>query len=201
MTTAATKRFDPSGSRYFTFTAAWTYDPEPLAWRLHRLRFGLLRDGHGIERFHAALDRRWVRDRVFGAMEAVEGWQFASVIVDKTRLYDPLRFYPQFLSIVLRFVLRGRLRPGTDRVLIYTDRLPISRKKKAVEKAIHLSCAECLDPRITFHMYHHDSASNPWLQVADYCCWAVHRRHEHRDRTYYDRIRPRLAADELFLWP
>ena len=197
-------RFDRAGSRYFTFAAAWTYDPAPLAASLQELRFSLLRDGNNLERFHAANDRPWCRNAVFRELTARQDWNFAALVVDKGRLFsdfrDPLRFYPRFMPAVLTFILKGRLRPRTDRILIYTDRLPVERKKKAVEKAIHQSCVSCVKDGIRFHMYHHDSASNAWLQVADYCCWAVHRKYEHHDSTYYDQLRSHLAAPELYLW-
>ncbi|HEX7051725.1 MAG TPA: DUF3800 domain-containing protein [Longimicrobiales bacterium] len=198
-------RFDSRGSRFYTFAAAWTYDPAPLARELIDLRFSLLREGENIERFHANPDRNWLRRRVVDTITAHDRWSCAAVVVDKGKLYtplqDPIRFYPKFLPMVLRFVLRGRVAPDTHRVLIYTDLIPLNKKKKAIEKAIHQWCALDVPRDVIFHIYHHASASNAWLQVADYCSWAVHRKHEYGNTTYYDAIQPHLAAPELFLWP
>lgn len=106
-------RFDQAGSRHFTFAAVWTYDPRPLADRLRSLRFGMLRDGENLERFHAKNDRYWCRRCVIDEMVAETGWSFAAVVVNKSRLYsalqDPLRFYPKFMAMVLAFVLKGCL--------------------------------------------------------------------------------------------
>lgn len=197
-------RFTRGGSRYYTFTAAWTYDPSPLATELTNLRFFHLRNGENIERFHAKNDRDWLRKQVVAKMTSYDNWHFAAIVVDKSRVYttlqDPIRFYPYFMPMVLRFVLRGRLKPGTDRILIYTDPIPINRKKKAIEKAIHQWCKDEVEEGVTFHIYHHSGTSNAWLQVVDYCSWAVHRKYEHGNTEYYDILRPRLAAPELYLW-
>jgi hypothetical protein len=40
--------FKPTGSKYYVFTAAWTYDPAPLANDLTGLRFALLKQGHAM---------------------------------------------------------------------------------------------------------------------------------------------------------
>ena len=198
-------RFDGGGSRYFVCAAAWTYEPVALADRLRALRFSLLRDGENLERFHASDDRAWCREKVIEALTAEDRWRFAALVVDKERIYhhlrDPLKFYPRFLPMVLAFVLQGRLAPGTDRVLIYTDRIPVQRRRRAVEKAIQRSCKQALDDGIAFRMYHHASASNNWLQVADYCSWTVYRKYSADDRSYYDRWRRHMASSELYLWP
>ncbi len=111
-------------------------------------------------------------------------------------LYDPIRFYPKFAGMPLRFVFRGHRRQGTDRVLIYTDRLPSSAHHKPVEKAIKLQCGADLSG-VPFHVFHHPATSNAWLQVTDYCSWAVFRKWEFGDPSAYNALRDRLAAPEL----
>src|SRR5574337_604537 len=90
--------FSPSGTRYYVFAAAWTYNPSPLAADLTRLRFGLVKagysqDGQDLAAFHAREDPAPRRDAVIAALLAHAGWNFASIVVDKPRvnpvLYDP----------------------------------------------------------------------------------------------------------------
>ena len=52
---------------------------------------------------------------------------------------------------------------------------------------------------IPFSLYHHASASNAWLQVADYCAYVTWLKWERRDLTLYERLRPRLAATEYVI--
>jgi hypothetical protein len=54
-----------------------------------------------------------------------------------------------------------------------------------------------LHPRIRFGCYHHPCASNKWLQVADYCAWAMQRKWERDDPRTYDLLRGHLVKSEL----
>ena len=51
--------------------------------------------------------------------------------------------------------------------------------------------------RLPFQIYHHHRASNAWIQIVDYCCWAVYRKWQHQDDRTYQRLRCRLEAPEL----
>ena len=88
-------KFTRGGSRHFTFAAAWTYDPAPLATEVTSLRFSHLRNGDDIERFHANQDRDWLRRQVVAKLIAFDNWSFAAIVVDKSKLHptlqDPIR--------------------------------------------------------------------------------------------------------------
>lgn len=195
-----------AGSRFYIFGVVWTHDPAPLAATLQRQRYVWCRDGHDIARFHAQSDKAYQRQRVYDLMLADPSWTFSALVVDMSRVFPalqaPEKFYPRFLGHALEFPLRGRT-TWASRVLVYTDRLPQMRaKKQGVEKAIKMTCAKELRPRqIPWHVFHHPSESNAWLQVADYCCWALQRKHEHGQDDFYRLVSPRLAAPELVLWP
>ena len=193
--------FSPRGSRTYAFAVAWTYDPAPMAQDLTSLRFRLLKEGQDLQSFHATEDRQANRDAVVEVLRRHGTWQFAALIVDKAKVYPPIReeqrFYPQFASYLLRFVFRGRVQSGTDKILIFTDSLPVKKKREAVEKAIKTTCRAELEPTLPFHCFHHSRASNCWIQVADYCSWAVFRKWEKGDTRTYDQLRCRLAAPEL----
>lgn len=195
--------FSPTGSRYYVFAAAWTYDPAPLASDLTTLRFTLVKLGHGehLSGFHACDDPQPRRDQVISALLNHKTWNFASIVVDKPRLnpslYNPMAFYPKFAGMVLRFVFKGRVRPATSVILVYTDTLPFEKKRAlAVEVAIKKSCRDDL-PGIPFKVFHHRHESNAWIQVADYCCWSVYRKWENGNLEAYNRLRARLAATEI----
>ncbi len=63
-------RFSPRASRFYVFAVTWTYDPQPLAEALNKLRFELLGQGHDIPGFHATNDREWHRKSVLTALTA-----------------------------------------------------------------------------------------------------------------------------------
>ena len=134
--------FSPKGSKYYIFTAVWTYNPIPLAAQLSRLRFSLIKDEKfrggildDLSGFHACDDPPPRRLSVINKLVAFQEWNFASLVVEKRclidTLYDPEKLYPKLLNMVLKFVLKGRIRPTTKRVLVYTDSLPMKSKKEA----------------------------------------------------------------------
>ncbi len=193
--------FSPKGSSYYVFAAAWTYEPQLLATELNNLRFRLLGEGNNLDSFHATEDKQRHRNMVVDLLLEDSAWKFGAVVIEKAKvnpsLRDQVRFYSSFAMTMLKFVLRGRVTSGTDRVLVYTDRLPMQRNKSAVAKALRTACRRELDRSITFHLYHHPRQSNAWLQVVDYCCWAVYRKWDSGDARTYDTLEPRLAAREL----
>jgi hypothetical protein len=195
--------FSPKGSRYYVFAAAWTYHPAALAANLSALRLEQIKAGHGefLSSFHACEDSPWLRDRVISVLLSHTPWSFAAIVVEKAKvnpsIYDPQHFYPKFLTMVLRFILRGRVRPGTSQILIYADTLPMVRKQAtSVQVAIKSSCQR-EQTNIPFHVLNHRRESNAWLQVADYCCWSVCRKWEHGNTDAYDRLKVKLSATEI----
>lgn len=184
---------------------AWTYDPLPLATDLTRLRFSLVKAGIGLESFHAAEDKQAVRNQVVTTMVSRPGWAFASVVLEKCKinpvLYAPDQFYPTFAGSLLRFVLRGSaFRSGTDRVLVFADTLPMTKaKREGVLKALKQTCASGLAANVAHHVFSYRSHSNKWLQVVDYCCWAMSKKWERGNTLTYNQLRPRLAATELVI--
>jgi hypothetical protein len=199
-------KFTPkSPSKYLILTMAWTYEPRPLATALTSCRFGVVKRGSSLEAFHACEDRQAVRDQVVQTLVAHGDWHFASVVLEKCKinptLYEPDEFYPKFAGALLKFVLRGsHCRKGTDNVLVFSDTLPMTAaKREGVLKAMKQTCASCLATDVRHHVFSYRSHSNKWLQVVDYCCWAMSRKWERNDNRTYDQLRPRLAAPELVI--
>jgi len=193
--------FKRAGTRYYVFTAAWTYDPAPLAARLTALRFALLKTGHNVPAFHAAEDKQANRDEVVKALAEHSEWRFAAVVIDKPKvyphLYAPHRFYPEYAASVLKYIFHRHVQERTTNVLVFTDTLPVKAKRDAAEKAIKTTCRRELPDGIRFDSYHHPAASNAWIQVADYCSWAVFKKWEQADTRTYNKLRDRLAEAEL----
>ena len=191
--------FSAKGTKYYAFAAAWTYDPEPLARDLTRLRFGILKQGFSIEAFHACNDKQWCRNRVVDTLAKAPDWSFAAMLVEKRKVNPSIRlserFYPQFMSSLLKFIFRGRIADNATQFMIFTDSLPMQSHKKAVEKTIKQTCATELGSK-PFQLFHHKHESNKWIQVADYCSWLIHRKWEQGDKRTYDQLASHLHAEE-----
>jgi hypothetical protein len=196
--------FAKRGSRFYIFTAVWTYHPLPLGISLHNLRFGYIKSGVGakLSRFHACEDQQAHRDAVVDLILSENTWWFASIVIEKRKVNPTIRepeiFYPQFLNSILRFIFRGNLKQGTTNVLVYTDSLPLKseKEKKIASFTIEDVCKAELG-EIPFRLMHHASDSNSWLQIADYCSWSICRKWERGDVRTYSRLKARLQKTEL----
>lgn len=170
--------FSPTGSPYYHFGALTTTNPLPLSAALTTLRYELIREGFEEERFHATEDRQVVRDRVFSVLSSTGGFEFDAVVVDKRKTHPTLReeskFYPKLAGYLLQYVF-NRYPDPTQRIVIITDRLPVQRKRSAVEKAFKTFIRGRLAER-PFSILHHSSSAHLCLQAADYCTWAIHKK-------------------------
>lgn len=81
-----------------------------------------------------------------------------------------------------------------ERIVLVTDRLPLKRKRQAVEKAFKTFMRQELGER-PFSVLHHSSSAHSGLQAADYCTWAVYRKWQAGDRRSYTLIAPFIRTE------
>jgi len=95
--------------------------------------------------------------------------------------------------------LPKELAAGAEEVIVITDTIPVNKKRHAVEKGVQLALAQMLPEGMKYRILHHESRSHYGLQVADYCCWAVQRKHQMGEQTYFERIKSALRSEfEIF---
>ena len=92
-------------------------------------------------------------------------------------------------------MLPKELDAGAEEVIVITDKLPVNRKRQAVEKGTRLALAEMLPQGMRYRILHHASRSHYGLQVADYCCWAVFRKWNRNKTHYYDLIKQAVRSE------
>jgi hypothetical protein len=162
-----------------------------------------LKNGHNIEAFHAAEERQINRDAVVSALARQDNWRFSGIVIEKCKVnrehYESHKFYSRFASIPLKTAITRALRPTTNSVLLFTDSLPIHKHRESVEKAIKTTCRAILPKNVRFESFHHHRASNAWIQIADYCSWAIYRKWEHNDGRTYNQLRSHLVTEEIDL--
>lgn len=71
--------------------------------------------------------------------------------------------------------MRQHRGPAIDACGNSADRIPVNKKRKAIEKAIKMTLPQMLPDSLRFRILHHDSKSCCGLQVADYFNWAIYR--------------------------
>ncbi len=179
-------------------------------WRLRHLLFTTPPDDSKIrhqfqnKRLHAAEDPQSVRDIVFDLIIGNLGrMQVRAIIIDKDDvetkhrkeewLYENLYFY-LYRSILDR---SGWTSTG-DNVQLLIDLTEDKRMKKATFRGVRNAEALVAAPlRSTVH--HVSSFHHPFLQLADYFCWAIYRKYEKEDIRSYELIKE-AVQDEWRLY-
>ena len=195
--------FNPKGSKFYILTSIRTQ--RPFRWRdaLDKYKYDLIEFGLNNEHFHCAEDNSHVRSRVFDIivdhLVSTKAIQIDSLIVEKNKTHPTLqeerRFYTTMLYSLLQYVLTREGWANSEEVFIITDKLPIYRKRKAIEKGIKTSLPRLLSRGVKARILHHDSRSHYGLQVADYCSWAINRKWLTGKTGYYDCITPVLHSE------
>ncbi|MFH1368096.1 MAG: DUF3800 domain-containing protein [Elusimicrobiota bacterium] len=197
--------FSASGTKYFTLTGVTKERPFEAYKHLSTLKYDVIESGTEIEYFHASEDRQQVRNQVFPIIQSLLGKiRIDSLIVEKRKTGPSLRveerFYPQMLGYLLQYIINGHKLDEFHSIIVFTDDLPIRRKRNAIEKTIKTVLSHILPASIKYSIYHHQSKSNYNLQIVDYCNWAIFRKWERSDTRSYDLIRGSIASEFDIFW-
>jgi hypothetical protein len=121
------------------------------------------------------------------------------LVVEKRKTGPALRpaeaFYPRMLGYLLRYILEQHDLKLFREIIVFTDRLPVQKKKDAIEKAVKTTLAGVLPSTVRYRLLHHDSKSNCDLQIADYCTWAIYRKWNGGDLRSYHHIQPAVRSE------
>ena len=192
--------FSPKGTKYFVLTSIGLTQPSALLSEIDALRRCFLEVGQDSEYFHAAEDSRFVRNEVFGVIRNnLDEIRIDSLIVEKRKTSPALRayerFYPEMLGYLLKFVLPREQCERAKKIIVIADSFPDKRKPKVMEKAVEKTLSKMIGDSCPYKFYNHSSRSHYGLQVADYCAWAVFRKQERGDASYYDYVKAGIASE------
>ena len=192
--------FSKNGTRYFVLSGVVKERPFQAYKELTELKYDLVEHGMGLEYFHAAEDNQSTRNQVFDIIQRnLADVAVDAIIVEKQKVDAALRaeehFYPKVLGTLLREILKQHPVAEFAEVIVFTDSLPVQRKRGAVEKAVKTTLAAMLPPEVRYRVLHHASKSNLDLQIADYCTWAIYRKWNGQDARSFDRIRPAVRRE------
>lgn len=185
--------FSPSGTRWFVLTSVSMRRPFTATVSLDAYKHDCLEYGLNTEYFHCADDNNHVRGRVFEIItQSIGDFQIDSLVVEKPKtgpaLQSDMRFYPEMLGYLLKYVVPKELNCGATEVIVITDSIPVNKKRRAIEKGVQTALAAMLPKGMRYRILHHSSRSHFGLQVADYCCWAVYRKWQSGETVYLEQI-------------
>ena len=195
--------FSPAGTMSIVITSTLCSDINPGVLELYAVKHEVIDQGIDIEYFHAAEDRQPVRDRVFNVISGLTHIRIDSIIVEKSKVDPNLRplnrLYPTMVEYLLQYPFdpRGIDVTRFDKVLIFMDRESArAREKEALTKAVKLSLARHLRG-VPYTLSMHSSASHPYLQIVDYCSWAVYVKWERGEIRPFNQIKTLVKSEFL----
>ena len=199
--------FSPKGTKYFLISAISTLDPLGKE-KLEKIKYDLIEKGTDIEYFHATKDEQFVRNRVYNFIESLEGIEIDSVIVQKNKtnpsLYIPEKkmwkkekgseLYSMVLRTLLRYIFyRYRDSINIDLAVVVLSSIFNKSKQELIKKTIKIYLEqEFLKP---FFLYFHQCKADKNTQIADYCCWAIHKKWTDGEMRPYSAIQNKIRSE------
>lgn len=205
--------FSHRGSKHYMFNFLVKTRPFQLHEYIASYRYELLernldpfvKETLDIEAFHACEDNRYIRQRMFEIISTFtqEAVQVYSYILEKPKVHPDKRrersvFYVDNLMFAITKLL-DKIRIDRNFIIV-TDRLPVLANKNAQIKALKKGIKAYLKSNgknLRYSIHHHCSASSSNLQIIDYIGWAINRKYEHNDSSYYEMIRQYLLEEEV----
>jgi hypothetical protein len=191
-----------AGATRFFVLVTVTVDSCGVGEQLLDLRRELAFQGFGLDReFHAAHDPKPMRDKVFAAI-ATSQLRVDAVILEKSKAHPSIRttderFYKTAWYQHMKYVA-PQIVSSTDDLLVVSASIGSNAKKSAFHAAVTDVIAQ-VSPTASARVASWSAASDPCLQVADYCAWAIQRKWESGDRQGYDRIKSFIKTEfDLF---
>lgn len=196
--------FSSTGTKYLIMTGLTCTDISPGIIELHEIRHWLIDGGFDVEYFHATEDAQTVRNQVFAIIIKFNHIRIDSVIAEKSNIPASLRgvgqIYPLMVEMLYNSLLCGGVEINkSDKVVIFMDRESAhAREREPLIKGIKKYLSQHL-PRTPYQILMHASMSHPYLQVVDYCSWAIFRKWEKSDRRSFDKIQ-QLVKSEISIF-
>jgi len=199
--------FSPKGTKYLSLSAISTLDPLGKE-KLEKIKYDLIKKGTDIEYFHATEDEQFVRNRVYNFIESLEDIEIDSVIVQKNKtnpsLYIPEKkmwkkekgseLYSTVLRTLLRYIFyRYRDSINIDQAVVILSSIFNKNKQELIKKTIKIYLEqEFLKP---FFLYFHQCRADKNTQIADYCCWAIHKKWTDGEMRPYSAIQNKIRSE------
>ena len=192
--------FSATGTRFFLLGAVTKERPFHAYKELTELKYDLVELGTELEYFHASENAQPVRNRVFDIIRRnLAGARIDALVVEKRKTGPSLQteeaFYPRMLGYLLKHILDQHDLRLFKEVIVFTDTIPVLKRRATIEKTIKTTLAGLLPPTARYRLMHHESKSNLDLQIADYCTWAVYRKWSANDLRSFEHIRPAVTSE------
>jgi len=187
--------FSKKGTEYLCYTAVTAFNPnhESLIIELNNLKYKFISNCLDIELFHASEDRQNVRDKVFDIIDKYNNFEVDLIIIEKRKANPKIRkievIYSKIYECLLRYIYQRYRKYDIDNLIIIIDSFPIKKKRESSKKVLKYNLKRLFGTEIKYKILHHASKSNYYLQMADYCCWAIYIKWSKKEKRPYNIIK------------
>jgi len=189
------------GGKYFIVAAVVSENPGELEAIIKRAKkYRKKKKFRKLPEFKANYADRPLRERILRALSGSNSKIYA-LAIEKSRMHEGLfdakeRFFNFICGVLLRIIVKN-----VSSVEIVIDRRTGNRSMLEDINAYAASKIRQINPEIKIRISHEDSMVSLPLQVADFAAWAVHRKYEAGDSSYYSLISSRMAnANSEMMW-
>jgi len=191
-----------SGASKYFILVTLTLEDCSLGDGLLALRRDLAWRGIGLDReFHATTDAQRVRDEVFQIIGPAAA-RIDATILEKAKAHPSIRpteerFYQTAWFQHMKYLAPRIASPG-DELFVVGASLGTKKKRGLFHGAIE-DVMKQVSTTTRYKVASWKADSDPCLQVADYCAWAIQRKWETGDRRSYDLITHNIRTEfDLF---
>jgi hypothetical protein len=148
--------------------------------------------------FHANQDDYPIKKGLY-SMIAGAGLRVDATILEKRKaqphLHKEAYFYQMAWWLHFKWVA-PLIVSQNDRLLVTASRLGETNKKRGLFYAAVLRVVQQVTPVADYRVAFWPHASDPCLQVADYCTWAIQRKWERGDASWHALIAPKIQTEK-----
>ncbi len=147
--------------------------------------------------FHATTDAQQVRDAVFELL-GQHDFRIDATIFEKRKTQPHIQARPEYLyklawHLHFKYIAPRILGLG-DELLVVAASIGTKKRRRAIKAGIQ-DVVDQHSPTESWQVAFWPSKSDPCLQIADYCTWAIQRKWEMNDTRSYDLIKARVATE------
>lgn len=151
--------------------------------------------------FHASNDKQYIRDQVFELISKHDDIMIQATIMEKSKAQSQTRstdaqFYKYGWFYHMKYS-KERYVQRCSELMLTIATIGTNKKKNAFEDALKEVLKQRLEAEYKNVFWR--SYSDPCLQIADYCTWAIQRKWERGDSRSYDLIKDKITY-EFDLW-
>jgi hypothetical protein len=184
-------------SKYFILTTV-TLDDCQIGDELLELRRRMAWRGINLDRvFHATTETQAVRDEVYAVL-AGANFRVDATVLEKRKAQPHLRvqearFYQMAWYLHFKHVGPRIVSPG-DRLLVTAASLGTKKERGIFHEAVQRVVRQIL-PSLPHEVAFWPYESDPCLQLADYCTWAIQRKWELADNRSHVLIASKIRSE------